>query len=133
MVGRPAIVSLLIVVVALLLAAPAAVEAQQTGPTVHTIGVLAPHDHYRDREYPAFFETLRSLGWDRDRNLRVLLRSAEGKSDRLPALARELVDADAPNTALKAAGAQARRRLTQRYAHRVRSTRSGSRSVGPKC
>jgi putative ABC transport system substrate-binding protein len=76
-----------------LLTAPFAAGAQQPGPTVHTVGVLAPHDHYRDREYSAFTETLRSLGYDRDRNLRLLLRSAEGNSDRLPALAKELVDA----------------------------------------
>jgi putative ABC transport system substrate-binding protein len=116
MIGRPSIVSLLIAVVALLLAAPAAVEAQQTGPTVHTVGVLAPHDHYRDREYPAFLETLRSLGWNRDRNLRVLLRSAEGKIDRLPALAKELVDARvdvivAINTPGSGAAVQATKRI----------------------
>jgi putative ABC transport system substrate-binding protein len=75
-----------------LLAAGGVAQAQ-TGPTVHTVGVLAPHDHYREREYSAFIETLRSLGYQRDRNLRLLLRSAEGKPDRLPALARELVDA----------------------------------------
>ena len=88
-----AIVALLLVGAILLLASPAAVEAQQTGPAVHTVGILAPHDHYSDREYSAFFETLRSLGYERDRNLRLLLRSAQGKLDRLPALARELVDA----------------------------------------
>jgi putative tryptophan/tyrosine transport system substrate-binding protein len=75
------------------LAAPLAVEGQQARPAIHTVGVLAPHDHYRDREYSAFIETLRSLGYYQDRNLRLLLRSAEGKSDRLPALAKELVDA----------------------------------------
>jgi putative ABC transport system substrate-binding protein len=92
MIGKRAM-RLLIVVVALLLLEAGAVVAQQPGPTVHTVGVLAPHDQYRDREYSAFVETLRSVGYDRDRNLRLLLRSAEGKSDRLPALARELVDA----------------------------------------
>jgi putative tryptophan/tyrosine transport system substrate-binding protein len=92
MLGRPATVSLLVVVFTLLLAAPAAVEAQPARATVHTVGVLTPHDHYGDREYPAFRETLRSLGWERDRNLRLVLRSAEGKPDRLPALARDLVN-----------------------------------------
>jgi putative ABC transport system substrate-binding protein len=76
-----------------LLVAPLAAEAQQTGPAIHTVGVLAPHDHYRDREYSAFIETLRSLGYDQGRNLRLLVRSAAGQSDRLPALAKELVDA----------------------------------------
>ena len=93
MVVRPTIVRLLVVVATLFLAAPLAVEAQQTRPAIHTVGVLAPHDHYRDREYSAFIETLRSLGYDQGRNLRLLLRSAAGKSDRLPALAKELVDA----------------------------------------
>ena len=87
----PTISRLLVIGVTLLLAAPFAPKAQQTSPTVYTVGVLAPHDHYRDREYSAFIETLRSLGYDEGRNLRLLVRSAEGKSDRLPALARELV------------------------------------------
>jgi len=93
MVVRPTIVRLLIIVATLLLVAPLAVKAQQTSPTVHTVRVLAPHDHYRDKEYSAFIETLRSLGYDQGRNLRLVFRSAEGKLDRLPALARELVDA----------------------------------------
>ena len=93
MIVRPAIVRLLILVAALLLVAPLAVKAQQTSPAVHSVGILSPHDHYRDREYSAFIDTLRSLGWEQGRNLRLLLRSAGGVSDRLPALARELVDA----------------------------------------
>jgi putative ABC transport system substrate-binding protein len=87
------IASLLVVVISSLLTAPPTVEAQPTGATVQTVGVLTPHDHYRDREYPAFLETLGALGWERDRNLRLVLRSAEGKLDRLPALARDLVTA----------------------------------------
>jgi putative ABC transport system substrate-binding protein len=93
MVVRPTIVRRSIVVATLLLATPLAVEAQQTRPAIHTVGVLAPHDYYRDREYSAFIETLRSLGYDQGRNLRLLVRSAAGESDRLPALAKELVDA----------------------------------------
>jgi ABC-type uncharacterized transport system substrate-binding protein len=46
-----------------------------------------------DGANPNFGETLRSLGYDQGTNLRLLLRSAAGKPDRLPALARELVDA----------------------------------------
>jgi hypothetical protein len=63
MVGRRAIVNLLIVVVTLLLAASATVEAQPTGPTVQTVGVLAPHDQYREREYPAFLEVASRFVW----------------------------------------------------------------------
>ena len=115
MVVRPTIVRRSVVVATLLLAAPLAV-AQQTRPAIHTVGVLAPHDHYRDREYSAFIETLRSLGYDQGRNLRLLVRSAAGKSDRLPALAKELVDAHvdvivAINTPGSAAAIQATKQI----------------------
>ena len=50
----------------LLLAAPLAVEAQQAGQAVHTVGVLTPHG--QQREYPAFVDTLRQLGYHQDRN-----------------------------------------------------------------
>ena len=111
-----AMVRRLIVVVALLLQMSGAVEAQQTGSTVYTVGVLAPHDQYRAREYPAFIESLRSLGYEPDRNLRVLLRSANGQSDRLPMLARVLVDARvdvivAINTPGAAAAVQATKQI----------------------
>jgi putative ABC transport system substrate-binding protein len=46
-----------------------------------------------DPSYPAFVETLQSLGYHQDRNLRILLRSADGNLDRLPTLAAELVAA----------------------------------------
>ena len=113
---RPTIERLAIVVATLLLVVPFALEAQQPGPAVHTVGILAPHDHYRDREYSAFIETLRSLGYDEGRNLRLLSRSAEGKPDRLPALARELVDARvdvivAINTPGSAAAVQATKHI----------------------
>lgn len=116
MIGKATIVNLLVVVINVLLVAPPVVEAQPTGATVYTVGVLTPHDHYRDREYPAFLDTLRSLGWERDRNVRLLLQSAEGKPDRLPALARGLVDARvdvivAINTPGSAAAVQATKQI----------------------
>ena len=77
----------------LLLAAPLAVEAQQAGQADHTVGVLMPQSVHVDPSYAAFLETLRLLGYHQDRNLRLLLRSADGKLDRLPALAAELVAA----------------------------------------
>jgi len=77
----------------LLLAATLGVEAQPPGPGVRTVGVLTPHRD--DPGYPVFFETLRQLGYHEDRNLRLLVRSAERKLDRLPALAAELVEARA--------------------------------------
>jgi putative ABC transport system substrate-binding protein len=58
---------------------------------MHTVGILTPHRD--DRAYPVLFETLRQLGYHEDRNLRLLVRSAERQHDRLPALATELVQA----------------------------------------
>ena len=88
---RSTITRLTTVVAILLLAAPLAVEAQQAGQPVPTVGVLAPHS--RQHGYPAFLEALRVTGYEQDRNLRLLFRSAEGKLERLPALATELVEA----------------------------------------
>ena len=85
--------SLTAVVALLLLAAPLAVEAQQAGQAVHTVGVLMPQSVHVYPPYAAFLETLRLLGYHQDGNLRLLLRSADGKLDRLPALATELVAA----------------------------------------
>jgi putative tryptophan/tyrosine transport system substrate-binding protein len=60
---------------------------------VRTVGVLTPHRE--DPNYHAFPEMLRKLGYVEGRNLRLLLRSADWKQERLPALARELVEARA--------------------------------------
>lgn len=81
-----------LVVAVLLLAAARAVEAQPAGHASHTVGVLIPHSR-QAVGYTAFVDTLRQLGYEPDRNLRLLFRSAEGKLDRLPALATELVEA----------------------------------------
>ena len=88
----PAIARFTLILAVLLLGAPLAAEAQPAGPGVRTVGVLTPHRE--DPAYPVFFETLRQLGYH-DRNLRLLVRSAEWKHDRLPALATELVEARA--------------------------------------
>lgn len=61
-----------------LLAAPLGVEAQQTGLPAHTVGVLSPHDQYRDKEYPAFIATLHSLGYE---ERRPSARSVDGHDD----------------------------------------------------
>ena len=76
--------------VAVALAAPRAVLAQQA---MRTVGVLTPHRE--DPSYSAFPEMLRKLGYVEGRNLRLLVRSADWKQERLPALARELLDARA--------------------------------------
>lgn len=90
---RPTSALLTTVVAFLLFAAPPAVDAQQVGQAVHTVGVLTPQRLEHSPAYAAFLETLRLLGYQEDRNLRILLRSADGKLDRLPALAAELVAA----------------------------------------
>src|SRR5262249_12931610 len=98
----------IIILAVLLLAGP--VRAPASG--VRTIGVLTPHRD--DPAYPVLFETLRQLGYDEGRNVRLLVRSAEWKYDRLPALATELVDAR-PDVivAVNTPGARAAIRATQ--------------------
>ncbi len=77
----------------MLLAAPVAVEAQQAGRALQTVGVLTPQRLEQQAAFSTFLETLRLLGYQEGTNLRVLVRSADGKLDRLPALAAELVAA----------------------------------------
>src|SRR6266568_3382017 len=71
-------------------AAPLAAEAQQAAK-VARIGFLAvnlaPNSHLRE----AFLQGLRDLGYVEGRNLVIESRSAEGKFERFPALAAELV------------------------------------------
>ena len=73
-----------------LLAAPLAAEAQQAAK-VARIGYLSPNlaasPHLRD----AFLQGLRDLGYVEGRNVVIEYRDAEGKLERLPALAAELV------------------------------------------
>jgi putative ABC transport system substrate-binding protein len=76
--------------VAGLLAAPLAAEAQQAAK-VARIGYLA-HDLAANPHMPeAFRQGLRDLAYVEGRNLVIEYRDAEGKSERLPALAAELV------------------------------------------
>ena len=71
-----------------LLAAPYAAEAQQAAK-IFRIGYLAlnPTPHFQE----AFRQGLRDLGYVEGRNLVIEARDAEGKLERLPALAAELV------------------------------------------
>src|SRR6266702_2513790 len=71
-------------------AAPFAAEAQQAAKTarigyLETNPVTSPHVH------KAFLQGLRDLGYVEGRNLVIEYRDAEGKVERLPALAAELV------------------------------------------
>ena len=68
-----------------------AVEAQPAASSMQTVAVLTPHRE--DAAYPVLLQTLRQLGHEEGRNLRLLVRSADWKCDRLPALALELVEA----------------------------------------
>ena len=73
-----------------LLAAPLAAEAQQPAK-VDRIAYLSPNlgstPHLRD----AFLQGLRELGYVERRNVMIEYRDAEGKLERLPALAAEVV------------------------------------------
>ena len=73
-----------------LLAVPLVGEAQQTAK-IARIGFLAlnlaPNPHLRE----AFLQGLRDLGYVEGRNVVIEYRDAEGKPERLPALAAELV------------------------------------------
>jgi putative tryptophan/tyrosine transport system substrate-binding protein len=78
-----------------LLAAPFAAEAQQPAGKVHRLGVLTPGG----RPNPSFATTssllplfLGERGYIEGQNLVVEQRFADGKLDRLPGLARELVE-----------------------------------------
>src|SRR5262249_29755984 len=91
-----------------LLAAPLAAEAQQAGK-VWRIGVLLASD---SPNVEAFRQELRKLGYVEGRNILIEYRWHEGKYDRLPALAAELVNlrldlilvsGSQPTLALKAA------------------------------
>jgi len=76
-----------------LLAAPLAAEAQQAGK-VYRLGILSPGGRPLPGTSSGHFqliEVLRERGYVEGQNLVVERRYAEGKTDRLPELARELV------------------------------------------
>jgi len=72
------------------LARPLAVEAQQAAK-VARIGYLNPNLAAAPHAREAFLQGLRDLGYVEGRNLVIEYRDAEGKPERLPALAAELV------------------------------------------
>lgn len=73
-----------------LLAAPFAAEAQPTGQR-HRVGLL--NGTTPGRPEAAFREGLRALGYVEGGNVVVDSRGAQGRAERLPALARELLSA----------------------------------------
>src|SRR5438309_4942583 len=74
-----------------LLAAPLAADAQQAGkvPRIGFLGVTSPSD--RPPLLDAFRQGLRELRWVEGQNIVIDYRYAEGRVDRLPDLAAELV------------------------------------------
>jgi putative ABC transport system substrate-binding protein len=75
---------------------PLGARAQQSDP-VKRIGILqglAASDAEWPRRFDAFKEHLKEFGWTEGRNVAFELRFADAKSERLPALAAELVQAN---------------------------------------
>jgi putative ABC transport system substrate-binding protein len=73
-----------------LLAAPLAAEAQPAGK-IARIGYLATNLAADPHQLEALLQGLRDLGYFEGRNVTIESRAAEGKLERLPALAAELV------------------------------------------
>ena len=76
-----------------MIAAPLVAGAQQTGK-IPRVGLLAPErpgDAGGERLVEAFRQGLRQLGYVEGKNIVLEYRFAEGKPDRLPDLAAELV------------------------------------------
>ena len=79
--------------------------AQTAPPAVRRIGILSPIDQ---PTYPVLVDALRRLGYEDGKNAQLLLRSAKSDYGRLPALARELIDAQVEViVAINTPGAQA--------------------------
>jgi putative ABC transport system substrate-binding protein len=109
------LIGLAVILTLSLFLAPLTAEGQQTGK-VARIGYLvidrAASPHLRE----AFLQELRDLGYVEGRNLVIEYRSADGKSEQLPALAAELVALKvdvivAPSTVAALAAKQATRTL----------------------
>ena len=85
------IIALLVALALGLLVAPLAAEAQLP-PKVPLVGLLSPFSPADTaRWHEAFRQGLRDLGWVEGKNISIEYRYAEGRSDRLPGLAADLV------------------------------------------
>jgi putative ABC transport system substrate-binding protein len=73
-----------------LLAAPVAAQSQQAGKP-YRVGILSTGNARPAAIFQAFEQRLRELGYVDGQNLAIEFRNAEGKTDRLPGLAAELV------------------------------------------
>src|SRR5882762_3779733 len=84
------LIGLAVILTLSLTLAPLAAEAQQAGK-IDRIGYLSPSPAAANPLSEAFRQGLRDLGYVEGRNLVIEYRDAEGKSERFPALAAELV------------------------------------------
>jgi putative ABC transport system substrate-binding protein len=90
-VARPTILKIVTVVTGLLCATPPAAEAQQTGK-VYRIGVLDPTPVALSiANLDAFRQGMRELQYVEGQNFVIEYRSPEGRADRFPDLAHDLV------------------------------------------
>jgi putative ABC transport system substrate-binding protein len=91
---RLAVIRPATIVVVLLLSACLGTAAAQPAGKVPRVGYLSGHslsDRGAQRQLEAFRQGLRELGYVDGQNIAIESRSAEGKDDRLPALAADLV------------------------------------------
>jgi ABC-type uncharacterized transport system substrate-binding protein len=84
------LIGLAVVLTLSLFAAPRAAEAQQAGK-VYRIGILGTASAPYEPFIGAFRHRLRELGYEENKTLLIEYRWADGKLDRLPGLAAELV------------------------------------------
>src|SRR5262249_22630388 len=78
---------------AAVLGAPLAVEAQQAGKGAGG-GILSTGNPPSAAVYQAFEQRLRELGYVEGQNLSIEFRNAEGRTERLPSIAAQLVRLD---------------------------------------
>lgn len=67
--------------------------AQQARGSLRLVGLLVPNQLRLQAGYEAFVEELRTRGYRDGQNLRLVLKEAQGRLERLPALVDELVKA----------------------------------------
>jgi putative ABC transport system substrate-binding protein len=82
-------IGLVLVLMLSLTLAPHVIEAQQAGK-MYRVGVLSPEAHPPGL-FEAFTERLHELGYAEGKNIVLESRQAEGRHERLPVLAKELV------------------------------------------
>ncbi len=98
--------------------APLLVQAQQPGKAYRIGYVKISGSVAEDPLVPIFEQALRERGWIMGENLVITYRTADGKYDRLPSIAAELVRLD-PQVivAVSTSGTRAAKSLADRIAH----------------